>query len=55
MPQEKIGIVIGPGGRNVRAIQEATGAEVQVRWRISGGSVAARIALPTQPACPPLA
>ncbi len=24
--------MIGPGGRNVRSIQEATGVEVQVRW-----------------------
>lgn len=49
VPQEKIGIVIGPGGRNVRAIQEATGAEVQVRWG-EGESVVALHNQPSQPA-----
>jgi polyribonucleotide nucleotidyltransferase len=30
IPTDKIGLVIGPGGRTARAITEATGAEVQV-------------------------
>jgi polyribonucleotide nucleotidyltransferase len=30
IPQEKIGALIGPGGRNVRGIEEATGATVEI-------------------------
>ncbi len=30
VPQDKIGLLIGPGGRNIRALQEDTGAEISV-------------------------
>ena len=30
VPQDKIGQLIGPGGRNIRALQEDTGAEISV-------------------------
>ena len=30
IPQDKIGALIGPGGKNIRRIQEETGAEVEV-------------------------
>ena len=30
MPQDKIGQLIGPGGRNIRALQDDTGAEISV-------------------------
>jgi polyribonucleotide nucleotidyltransferase len=30
IPVDKIGTIIGPGGRNIRAIEEQTGVEVQV-------------------------
>lgn len=30
IPKEKIGELIGPGGKNVRAIQEQTGVEIQI-------------------------
>lgn len=31
VPADKVGLAIGPGGRNVKHIQESTGVEVQVR------------------------
>jgi polyribonucleotide nucleotidyltransferase len=30
VPADKIGALIGPGGRNIRSLQEATGAEIMV-------------------------
>ncbi|GAB4816012.1 hypothetical protein N2152v2_003058 [Parachlorella kessleri] len=30
IPQDKVGLVIGPGGKTIRGVQEATGAELQI-------------------------